>query len=141
MTSNVAPHVPRIRMARWWFITTAVFLCGGLLALFIASHRNDAWVQEVRSRHCYAPPPLPDNRMFGWCVVGLIGVAVITLIAGLALFVIGQHQWWVKMGAVAVAAAFVLVTLWILLIGFLHTEAPGPPAQGIDGSGLPCPGG
>lgn len=74
-------------------------------------------------------------------MVGFVGTALLTSVFGLGLLVIGRDRWWVKICAVPLVVVFLLMALWILLTGLLHTEAPRPPGQGVDGSGLPCPGG
>lgn len=140
MTRNVTDHVPWRGKPWWWFVGTAILLSSALLSLFIASRRDDAWIGDVVSHHCHQPPPLPDTRMLGWITVSLAGAAVLSLSIGLVVMLTSHHRWWAKLGALALLAVSFLVTLWILLMGYLHTEAPGPPGQGIDGSGMPCHG-
>lgn len=141
MSANVAAGVRSLRQAWWWFAATAILFAAGVVPFAIASFRNRAWLTDVAAHRCYAPPPLPDNRILGWLVVGFVGTALLTLVFGLGFLVIGRHRWWIKVGAVPLVVVFLLIGLWILLTGLLHTEAPGPPGQGVDGSGLPCPGG
>ncbi|WP_131811326.1 hypothetical protein [Mycobacterium kubicae] len=129
------------RQARWWFVAAAILLAGSLVALYTGAWRVDAWVQQLESNHCATPwPPAPNLSAPGWAAVGLVIPTMICLAAASVLVLIGKHRRWLKVTAILGVSGVLLVSLFILLIGYSDATSGVDryTVSGSDGGPL-CP--
>lgn len=130
-----------VKRARWWFVAAATLLAGSLVALYVGAWRVDAWVHQLESNHCATPwPPAPNLTAPGWATVGLAIPTMICLVAALVLVLIGTHRWSLKALATLGVLGVLLVTLFILLIGYSDATS-GVDRYAVSGSdgGPLCP--
>lgn len=116
-------------------------LAGSLLALYVGAWRVDAWVQQLESNHCATPwPPAPNVTAPGWTTVGFNIPAMVCLVGALVLVLVGVNRWWLKVIATVGVSGVVLVTLFILLIGYSDATSGVDryTVSGSDGGPL-CP--
>ncbi|QNI06155.1 hypothetical protein GAN17_07540 [Mycobacterium kubicae] len=129
------------RQARWWFVAAAILLAGSLVALYVGAWRVDAWVHQLESNHCATPwPPAPNLTAPGWATVGLVIPTMICLAAASVLVLIGKRRWWLKVTAILGVLGVLLVSLFILLIGYSDATSGVDryTVSGSDGGPL-CP--
>ncbi|MDP7703362.1 hypothetical protein [Mycobacterium sp. TY815] len=130
-----------VRQARWWFVAAAILLAGSLVALYTGTWRVDAWVQQLESNHCATPwPPAPNLTAPGWATVGLAIPTMVCLLAASVLVLIGKHRWWLKVIATLGVLGVLLVSLFILLVGYSDATSGVDryTVSGSDGGPL-CP--
>lgn len=130
-----------VKRARWWFVAAATLLAGSLVALYVGAWRVDAWVHQLESNHCAMPwPPAPNLTATGGATIGFVIPTMVCLVAASVLVLIGAHRWWLKVLATLGVLGVLLVTLFILLVGYSDatSELDRYTVSGSDGGPL-CP--
>ncbi|OBK17872.1 hypothetical protein A5636_21835 [Mycobacterium asiaticum] len=92
------------------------------------------WEREVLRRDCTPPlPPHPDTDFLGQAGFSLIVVAMLFLLIGLVLVVVGRHRWWTKASAAVILAVVFVLALWLVVLLIFVKDSPDST-----GERLPC---
>lgn len=123
-----------VRKSRWWLVVSAVLLSVAAVPLGIGSWRNHMWEREVLRRNCIEPlPPHPDTDMLGEAGFGLVVIAMVFLLIGLILVLMGRHRWWTKITAAVGIAVVLVLGLWLVVLLIMAKDSPDST-----GETLPC---
>lgn len=115
-----------VRKSRWWFVVSAILFCVAAVPLGIGSWRNHVWEREVLRRNCMPPlPSHPDTDMLGQAGFSLVVIAMVFLLIGLILVLIGRHRWWTKVIAAVVIAVVLILGLWLVVLLIFVNDSTG----------------
>lgn len=123
--------------ARWQLALAGGALVAAGALLPVREARERLWLESMVANGCWPLIPVTDVVVLAWSSFGLALIgAVLLLRVGLRCIRAARAG----LGTVLLVGACAALVA-ALVLGLAAFGTPTTPLQGVDGSGLPCPGG